>query len=126
MYATGVVLAYNLNPEIFVLLFMLFIGVLPICEGGTSYINHIRQPEVEEIQVLSPTFLVNRTPICEGVASQVFGEFETCPREYFDIPCRDGKLPFVHWILSMVDCKPSWYYLPQNPTLSSEKKTLTN
>ena len=31
----------------------------------------------------------------------MLGEFETCPREYFDIPCRDGKLPFVHWILSM-------------------------
>ena len=40
-YTTGITLASNINLAIFVILFVLFFGVLPVCEGGTSIFSYV-------------------------------------------------------------------------------------
>ena len=76
-YVSGIMIACHVNPAIFV---MLFIGVLPVCEGGTSIFSYVPENGEGELEEeFSSILLVNLTPVCEGGASilnQVFQHYK--------------------------------------------------
>ena len=60
-------IACNVNPAIFV---MLFVGVLPVCEGGTSIFSYVPENGEGELEEeFSSILLVRHTLMCEGDAS---------------------------------------------------------
>ena len=73
LYASGTTPAYNVNPAIFVIL---FVGVLPICEGGTSIFSYVPDNGDGELEgEFSSILLVNCTPVHERgafIVNQVF------------------------------------------------------
>ena len=72
-YVSGIMIACHVNPAIFV---MLFIGVLPDCERGTSIFSSVQKNGEGELEEeFSSILLVNCTPVHERgafIVNQVF------------------------------------------------------